>query len=218
MHRFSGSDESDSPPAREARRYLLAKKAGLFRKPYFDFNPEAAGPPILFLHGCSGTGFEAYFVHDDLDGWHIIASDLPGFGRSGKPEIDYNLSYYLNFVRGFIAALGLEELVLIGSSLGGKIAAVYTALHGEMGMTTTPASTAVLDRIGVVSALVLIAPYGLDGEVGDIVGFLSSTGDLVTISFNLHNQTLMDVVVRLNVFHDSKKLPVDLVNYIWLPE
>ena len=163
---------------------------------YFDFNPEAAGPPFLFLHGYSGCGYEAYFFQDDLVNGRIIAPDLPGLGRSGKPDLEYNLSYYLNFVRGFVEVLGIEEVVLIGHSLGGKIAAVYTALHGE------------------VSALVLIAPYGLDGEAGEIVGFLSNTGDLVNVSFNLHNQTLVDVAVRLNVFHDHEKIPEDLIDYI----
>ncbi len=166
---------------------------------YFDFNPGAAGPPFLWLHGYSGCGYEAYFIQDDLAGRRVIAPDLPGLGRSGKPDIEYDLSYYLNFVRGFIEALGLDEFVLIGHSLGGKIAAVYTALDGEMGM---------------ISALVLIAPYGLDGEAGEIVGFLSNTGDLVNVSFNLHSQTLIDVAVRLNVFHDPEKIPEDLIDYI----
>ena len=164
---------------------------------YFDFNPDAVGSPILFLHGYSGSGYEAYFIQDDLADRRIIAPDLPGLGRSGKPDVEYNLSYYLSFIRGFIDALGISDFVFIGHSLGGKIAAVYTALHASM-----------------VSELVLIAPYGLDGEAGDIVAFLSNTGDLVNVSFNLHNQTLIDVAVRLNVFHDHEKIPEDLIDYI----
>lgn len=181
---------------------------------YFDFNPDVTGTPILFLHGYSGSGYESYFIQDELADRRIVAPDLPGLGRSGKPEIEYNLSYYLNFVRGFVEALGLEEVVLIGHSLGGKIAAVYTALHGETGIPSTLESAAFPDRIGVVSALVLLAPYGLDGEAGDIVGFLSNTGNLVNVSFNLHSQTLIDVAVRLNIFHDSEKIPEDLIDYI----
>ena len=144
----------------------------------------------------------------------MIAPDLPGHGRSDKPEIDYNLSYYLEFVRAFIRALDLEAIVLVGHSMGGKIAAVYSALHGQGGILVGDAVDANHAHIGTVEHLILIAPYGLDGEAGEILGFLSNTGDLVDVSFNLHNQKLMDVAVRLNVFHDNKKIPEDLVDYI----
>lgn len=185
---------------------------------YFDFNPDAAGTPVLFLHGYSGSAYEAYFFQDDLgDDVRVMAPDLPGLGRSDKPRVEYNLSFYLNFLRDFVRQLGLERFVLAGHSMGGKIAGAYTALHGVAGIPRTvgddaPGSTPT--RLGIVERLVLLAPYGLDGEAGDIVEFLSNTGDLVDASFNLHNQTLIDVAVRLNVFHDSSRIPQDLVDYI----
>jgi len=166
---------------------------------YFEYNPDADGLPVLYLHGYSGTGFESHFFQGDLGSdIRLIAPDLPGLGLSGKPEIDYNLSFYLNFVRGFVEALDLDRFVLVGHSLGGKIAAVYAALDGP----------------GRVEKLILLAPYGLDGEAGDIIEALSNSGSLVDVSFNLHNQTLLDVAVRLDVFHNPELIPKDLVDYI----
>ena len=164
---------------------------------YFDFRPWAPGPPLLFLHGYSGCGYEAYFFQDDLGPRRVIAPDLPGHGKSGKPDIDYDLGYYLEFLRGFMQALRLDHVVLVGHSMGGKIAAAYAALDGSS-----------------VDRLILIAPYGLDGEVGDFIGALSNTGELVDISFNLHSQALMDLVLRLEIFHDHTRIPQDLVDYI----
>lgn len=165
---------------------------------YFDFNDDAAGPPIVFLHGYSGSGFEASFLKEHLLNRRIIAPDLPGSGQSEKPEVDYNLSYYLSFFRAFVTELELDTFVLVGHSMGGKISSVFSALDGP----------------GTVESLILLAPYGLDGEGGDIVEFLSNTGSLVDISFNLHSQTLIDVAVRLNVFHDPDRIPEELIDYI----
>lgn len=166
---------------------------------YFDINPEAAGATVLYLHGYSGTGYEMQFLKSELGpDMRIIAPDLPGLGFSGKPSVDYNLSYFLNFVRGFVDELALETFVLAGHSMGGKIASVYAALDGP-------------DHL---EGLILLAPYGLEGEAGEIVGFLSNTGSLVDVSFNLHSETLIDIAVRLNVFHDDERIPEDLVRYI----
>jgi pimeloyl-ACP methyl ester carboxylesterase len=181
---------------------------------YFDFRPDATGTPILFLHGYSGSGYEAYLIQDDLGDRRVIAPDLPGLGLSGKPDIEYDLSYYLDFIVGFVSALDLDRFVLAGHSMGGKFAAVYTALHGSSGFVVGDAGVSNHTHLGLVEQLILLAPYGLDGEAGEIIGFLSNTGDLVNVSFNLHNQTLIDVAVRLNVFHDSKKIPEDLIDYI----
>jgi pimeloyl-ACP methyl ester carboxylesterase len=180
---------------------------------YFDFNPDADGLPVLYLHGYSGTGYEAFFFQEYL-GSRIIAPDLPGLGRSGRPDADLNLSYYLSFVRGFVEALELDHMVLVGHSMGGKFASVYAALNGEAGILRGSADDPSHEHTGMVDALVLLAPYGLDGEAGEILEFLSNTGELVDVGFTLHSQTLVDIAVRFNVFHDPERIPEDLVDYI----
>jgi pimeloyl-ACP methyl ester carboxylesterase len=207
---LTGGCRSAPPPVESlpdaARRTTLVDGVEIV---YFDFNSDAAGTPLLYIHGYSGTGYEMFFLQDDL-GRRIIAPDLPGLGMSGKPDVDYNLSYYLDFLRGFIRELGLLDIVLVGHSMGGKFAAVYAALEGCDGMDAAGDGP----RLGRVEKLILIAPYGLQGEAGDIVEFLSNTGSLVDVSFTLHSQTLVDVAVRLNVFHDKDRIPQDLVDYV----
>ena len=56
----------------------------------------------------------------------VIAPDLPGFGESDKPEIDYTLDYYTRFVERFTQELNLKSFSLGGLSMGGQISLNFT--------------------------------------------------------------------------------------------
>ena len=165
---------------------------------YFDFNRDAPGTPIVWIHGYSGTAFETTYIQDRFAGANrLIAPDLPGNGYSQKPDVDYTLDYFLEFLAGFLEVLELDRYVLVGHSMGGLIAGTFAA--GE------PAG---LER------LILVAPYGLEGEAGAIAEFLATTGVLVDYGLVLHNETLIDLGLQFGVFHDPDRIPDDLVNYM----
>ena len=58
-----------------------------------------SGYPVLFLQG-SGPGASGwlnfrYNVQHFVDqGYQVIISDLPGFGASDKPDLDYPLNFF----------------------------------------------------------------------------------------------------------------------------
>jgi len=165
---------------------------------YLDFNPDASGLPFLYIHGYSGSGFESSFFVDDLEPTRrVVAPDLPGSGWSEKPEIEYTLDYMVRFVEDFADTIGLRRFVLIGHSMGGQISVAYAAQHPER-----------------VDRLILIAPYGLEGEAGRVLSFLATTGSLVDAGMRLHSRLLLDLVVDYNVFYDPEKIPQDFVDYI----
>ncbi len=59
-------------------------------------------------------------------GYHVVAPDLPGFGGSDKPDIDYETKDFVRYLAAFMDEMGIEKAVLVGHGLGGKIAAAYT--------------------------------------------------------------------------------------------
>ena len=61
------------------------------------------------------------------DDFRVIVPDLVGFGYSDKPHIDYTLEFFLEFFKNFLATCGITRPYLIGSSLGGQIAADFAA-------------------------------------------------------------------------------------------
>jgi pimeloyl-ACP methyl ester carboxylesterase len=110
----------------------------------FDSGESKAGLPILYLHAGRGFDPQQRYVGLLAERHRLIAPSHPGFGASSLPlwldAVDDIAYVYLDLV----ARLGLERIGLVGSSLGGWIAAEIA--------TKTPAW---LDR------LVLVAPVGV---------------------------------------------------------
>ena len=89
---------------------------------------EGQGPVVLWLHG-SGPGasgfsnFKANYPVFAAAGYRNIVLDLPGFGRSDKPEdTEYCLDFFVAALHAFLAAVGIQRCTLLGNSLGGAIA------------------------------------------------------------------------------------------------
>jgi 2-hydroxy-6-oxonona-2,4-dienedioate hydrolase len=89
------------------------------------------GTPLVFLHG---MGARADRWHRNLDalallGYRCFALDLPGHGLAEKGgHLRYDMQGLAAFVTGAMDQLGLERAVLVGTSLGGNIAA-WIACH-----------------------------------------------------------------------------------------
>ena len=81
------------------------------------------GTPLLFLHGARGAGVWLPFFKTLSEHFDVIVPEHPGFGRSDTPEWLDNVGDLANFYLEFIQKLGLREVNLVGTSLGGWIAA-----------------------------------------------------------------------------------------------
>lgn len=78
---------------------------------------------LLYLHYWGGSARTWRAVTDALpDDVAHAAVDLRGWGDSGKPDAGYGLADLAADVRGVIDALALERYVLVGHSMGGKLA------------------------------------------------------------------------------------------------
>jgi pimeloyl-ACP methyl ester carboxylesterase len=81
------------------------------------------GPPLVLLHGIGESAFSWSWVLPDLArAYHVYAPDLPGFGDSDKPNVDYSPDFFMRFVAAFLDTLGIERAVLVGNSFGGTMA------------------------------------------------------------------------------------------------
>ena len=89
-----------------------------------DEGPRDDPVPLVLLHGTSAS------LHT-WDGWvadlkrqrRVIRFDLPAFGLTG-PDLqnDYTLEAYVRTVQAVVNAMGVENFVLVGNSLGGQVA------------------------------------------------------------------------------------------------
>ena len=82
-----------------------------------------AGPPVVLLHGLGATNASMLPTLVALARDHrVLAPDLPGFGDSAKPVRAYDPAFYARWLVAFLDAVGLERAVLVGNSMGGRIA------------------------------------------------------------------------------------------------
>ena len=84
----------------------------------------ATGSPLVLLHGGGADSASLSWrpIMDSLSqSFRVIAPDLPGFGQSAKPDLDYTVNYYTRFLNHFVRDLGLEHFFLVGLSMGGHI-------------------------------------------------------------------------------------------------
>src|SRR5271168_3801332 len=95
------------------------------------------GPALVFLHYWGGSRRTWSQVIEPLSK-HLrcIAIDLRGWGKSDHHAKDYDLLYQADDVEGVIEELNLMDFVLVGHSMGGKIAQILAGrqLHGLRGV------------------------------------------------------------------------------------
>jgi len=93
---------------------------------YVDIGGERAadGPPVLFVHGLGGA-WQNWLENMPRTAQErrVLALDLPGFGRSEMPRDGISVSGYGRCVHSFCEQLGLDEVVLVGNSMGGFVCA-----------------------------------------------------------------------------------------------
>ena len=89
-------------------------------------------PTLLFLHYWGGSiGSWLPVVQDLSEDHRCFAMDFRGWGRSSKDAADYRLETLADDVLGIVGQLGLTDFVIVGHSMGGKVAQLVAARRPE---------------------------------------------------------------------------------------
>jgi len=77
---------------------------------------------LLFIHGwCINKGYWSYQSDGFCSDYNIVTMDLPGFGNSGKDRDNWTIEQFGQDVNEVIEQLDLNNVVLVGHSMGGDI-------------------------------------------------------------------------------------------------
>ncbi|MGB7756977.1 MAG: alpha/beta fold hydrolase [Salinisphaera sp.] len=108
-----------------------------------------SGPlALVFLHYWGGTARTWHPVMAALPAnLRKVALDARGWGQSDRPDDGYDIATMADDVEAAVAALGLERYVLVGHSMGGKVAQLLASR-----------------RPGGLAGLVLVAPSPAEGK------------------------------------------------------
>lgn len=85
--------------------------------------------PILFLHGFTGSSNDWEFIDGNLpDEYTPIFIDLIGHGKSSSPsdKEKYSEESQLKIINDLLTFLSIKEIILVGYSMGGRLALLFT--------------------------------------------------------------------------------------------
>ena len=157
-----------APYAAERRRLMMDDDArtdapGAFidlkhgRTHYRYFGPQSA-PLAVCVHGLTTPSFVFEALADGLvaKGYRVLVYDHYGRGFSDRPNAAQDREFFVSHLDELLNALGEhEKFLLIGYSMGGAVAAAYTAAFAQR-----------------VRNLVLVAPAGMGHQLGPLANFI----------------------------------------------
>lgn len=178
---------------------------------------------ILLLHGLFDNrhSWSRLMPHLAEAGYHVIAPDLVGFGHSSRPLLHqshpserYSVDAQVAWVRAFIAHLALDNIVIVGNSLGGGV-----ALRALCTPWPQAPDNQTQKRAPKIRALVLEAAAGHLQQLPVYVQLLAQwPGRLLLWPWLLRLCLRTGLARRLarrtfaQAFHDTSKIPADLVD------
>jgi pimeloyl-ACP methyl ester carboxylesterase len=107
------------------------------------YEVQGEGQPMVFLSetACDGEVWKIYQVPEFSKDHRVILHDYRGTGRSGKPSIDYTTKMFCNDVASLMDHLGAENAIVIGHSMGGRVAQLLALDHPQKVKKLVLAST-----------------------------------------------------------------------------
>jgi pimeloyl-ACP methyl ester carboxylesterase len=146
-----------------------------------------SGSPLILLHGGNGSiefwlyNFAALAQHH-----RVYAFDMVGSGRTDYPDRSYTLTDQAEFLAGLMTALEIDSATLIGNSMGGGVALVFTRLYPDR-----------------VDKLVLVDSMGFGREIS--LGIRLITLPAI-VSLLRPGRWMIPAMLKSN-FYDGQKLP-----------
>lgn len=93
----------------------------------------AGGPAVVLVHGLGGSanGWLAQLAACQERGWHGVAPDQRGAGRSDKPAGPYSVELWAADLERLLVGLGIERAALVGHSVGCMVVEQAAARLGD---------------------------------------------------------------------------------------
>ncbi len=92
-----------------------------------------SGRPVVLIHGwpLSAHAWALQVPALTAAGYRVVSYDRRGFGRSDKPESSYSYDVLANDLERVMDQCALQDVTLVGFSMGGGEVARYIARYGE---------------------------------------------------------------------------------------
>ncbi len=163
----------------------------------FDQKVIATKTPIIFLHGFTGNLFDWKFVKEKLNNTFTpIFIDLIGHGNSSSPDDVkfYTSKSQVKFLKMILEKLNLEEVILVGYSMGGRLALDFSYSYPQS-----------------VNALILESTsFGLESEMEQ----QKRINHDINLSKRIENSTIEEFInywQNIPLFNSQRKLSKEIL-------
>ncbi len=96
---------------------------------YF-FHDIGADVSLVLLHGWNQNIEMMMPIGEKFfDRYNVLIIDLPGFGKSSEPSHSWNVYEYADCVKQMVDDLGLDKIILMGHSFGGRVGLIYASIY-----------------------------------------------------------------------------------------
>lgn len=99
------------------------------------YEDHGEGTPVIFIHGVL---MSSKFFHKQIpyfkEHYRTIVPDLRGHGKSSKVQAGHTVPAYANDLKEFISKLGVENVILVGWSMGAFVIWDYINQFGTDGI------------------------------------------------------------------------------------
>ncbi len=96
----------------------------------FNYLEVGEGTPIIILHGLMGglSNFEAVTEYFPRNGYKVLIPELPIYSM---PLLKTTVKSFAKYLEEFIEHKQLDQVILLGNSLGGHIGLLHTKMYPE---------------------------------------------------------------------------------------
>jgi len=137
---------------------------------------------LVLIHGLGASAERwSLVIPKFAKQYRVIVPDLIGYGYSDKPILDYSPEMFVDFLGKFFDALEIKRPILIGSSLGGQIAAEYTVSNPtsiEKLVLVSPAG-AMKQSTPALDAYIMAALYPNEQSAKNAFNLMEASGNNV---------------------------------------
>ncbi|MEO0787781.1 MAG: alpha/beta hydrolase [Bacteroidota bacterium] len=170
---------------------------------YVDEGPEEPAATLLFVHGL-GSNLQAWRKNIAAlsETYRCVALDLPGYGKSSLGDYPFSMTFFADIIRQFSEQLDLDNIILIGHSMGGQIA-MHTALNEQLKL----------------KGMVLLAPAGIETFSEQDAAWLKQVVTPVVIKMTPPAQVVKNFEANFHDMPDDARFMIeDRMQLIETPE
>jgi pimeloyl-ACP methyl ester carboxylesterase len=98
---------------------------------YFETHGEGQALVFFSETACDGQIWKLFQVPEFAQDHRVIIHDYRGTGRSSKPSIDYTTKMFCDDAAALLDHLGVRDAVVLGHSMGGRVAQLLALEYPE---------------------------------------------------------------------------------------